>query len=118
MLGAAVQHPGAQPHVPGLSEVTRVRNPRRKIAFVLAASDHGTLIVNRFDYHMVDERRGFGVGFQILEGSAFDPQEIDTALSLLMMRQQYFGDGVMALDCGANIGVNSVEWAKRKRGWG
>jgi hypothetical protein len=31
-----------------------VRNPRRKIAFVLAGSDHGTLIVNRFDYRMVD----------------------------------------------------------------
>ena len=95
-----------------------MRNPRRKIAFVLAASDHGTLIVNRFDYHMVDERRGFGVGFQILEGSAFDPQEVDTALSLLMLRRQYFGDGVMALDCGANIGVHSVEWAKRMSGWG
>ena len=96
----------------------RMRNPRRKIAFVLAASDHGTMIVNRFDYRMVDEQRGFGVGFQILEGSSFDPQEIDVALSLLMLRRQYFGDGVVALDCGANIGVHTVEWAKRMSGWG
>ena len=95
-----------------------MRNPRRKIAFVLAASDHGTMIVNRFDYRMVDEQRGFGVGFQILEGSSFDPQEIDVALSLLMLRRQYFGDGVVALDCGANIGVHTVEWAKRMSGWG
>ena len=47
-------------------------NPNRKIAFVLAASDHGTMIVNRFDYHMVDDNRGFGVGFDILNSSSFD----------------------------------------------
>jgi FkbM family methyltransferase len=118
MQGAAVQHPGAQVEVPELRKGDRVRNPRRKIAFVLAASDHGTMIVNRFDYRMVDGHGGIGVGFQILEGSSFDPQEIDSALALLMLRRQYFGDGVMALDCGANIGVHSVEWAKRMSGWG
>jgi FkbM family methyltransferase len=95
-----------------------MRNPPRKIAFVVAASDHGTMIVNRFDYRMVDERSGFGVGFQILERASFDPQEIDLALALLMLRRQYFGDGVMALDCGANIGAHTIEWAKRVSGWG
>src|SRR4051812_22626156 len=54
-----------------------MRNPKRKIAFVLAASDHGTMIVNRFDYRMVSEHDGFGVGFQILEGAAFDAEEVD-----------------------------------------
>ena len=63
-----------------------MRNPKRKIAFVLAASDHGTMIVNRFDYRMVDERSGIGVGFQILEGGSFDAQEVDLALSLLGLR--------------------------------
>src|SRR5437588_6299071 len=95
-----------------------MRNPKRKIAFVLASSDHGTMIVNRLDYRMVDQRSGFGVGFQILEGSSFDPDEVDTALNLLGLRRSYFGDGVIALDCGANIGVHSVEWAKRMSGWG
>ena len=95
-----------------------MRNPKRKIAFVLAASDHGTMIVNRLDYHMVDERSGIGVGFQILEGASFDPQEVDTALSLLGLRRKYFGDGVVALDCGANIGVHTVEWANHMHGWG
>jgi FkbM family methyltransferase len=95
-----------------------MRNPKRKIAFVLAASDHGTMIVNRFDYRMVDQRSGIGVGFQILEGSAFDPGEVDAALTLLGLRRTYFGDGVTALDCGANIGVHAVEWAKRMSGWG
>jgi hypothetical protein len=40
---------------------------KRKIAFVLAASDQGTLIVNRLDYRMVDATRGYRVGYQILE---------------------------------------------------
>lgn len=93
-------------------------NPRRKIAFVLAASEHGTMIVNRFDYRMVDERRGIGVGYQILENAAYDASEVDAALALLALRRQYFGDGVMAIDCGANIGVHTIEWAKRMSGWG
>ena len=95
-----------------------MRNPPRKIAFVLAASEHGTMIVNRLDYHMVDERRGFGVGFQLLETAAYDAPEVDTALNLLGLRRQYFGDGITAIDCGANIGVHTVEWAKRMSGWG
>src|SRR5215467_7471806 len=93
-------------------------NPRRKIAFVLAASDHGTMIVNRFDYHMVDQRGGIGVGFQILETASFDASEVEFVLSLLGLRRRYYGDGVIALDCGANIGVHTVEWAKRMSGWG
>jgi FkbM family methyltransferase len=95
-----------------------MRNPKRKIAFVLAASDHGTMIVNRLDYRMLDERSGIGVGFQILEGASFDPQEVDVVLSLLGMRRKYFGDGVVALDCGANIGVHTIEWANLMHGWG
>src|SRR3984893_15738398 len=95
-----------------------MRNPKRKIAFVLAASEHGTMIVNRLDYHVIDQRSGIGVGFQILEGGVFDPEEVDMALMLLGLRRRYFGDGVVALDCGANIGVHTVEWAKRMSGWG
>ncbi len=53
-----------------------MRNVERKLAFVLASSNHGTMIVNRFDYRMVGPDRGFGVGFQILEKAAFDVQEV------------------------------------------
>ena len=35
----------------------------RKLAFVLASSNHGTMIVNRLDYRMVDQTRGYGVGY-------------------------------------------------------
>jgi FkbM family methyltransferase len=95
-----------------------MRNPKRKIAFVLAASEHGTMIVNRLDYRIDDRHAGIGVGFQILEGGMFDPEEVDTVLSLLGLRRRYFGDGVVALDCGANIGVHTIEWARRMNGWG
>jgi hypothetical protein len=59
------------------------RHQSRKIAFVLASSDHGTMIVNRFDYHMVDADRGFGVGFDVLNASAFDPTSVEMTTSLL-----------------------------------
>jgi FkbM family methyltransferase len=91
---------------------------KRKVAFVLAASDHGTMIVNRFDYRTIDETHGFGVGFDLLESSSFSPKEVDLALSLLELRRRYFGNGVVAIDCGANIGVHTVEWARKMADWG
>ena len=90
----------------------------RKIAFVLASSDHGTMIVNRFDYHMVDANRGFGVGFDLLSTSTFDPAGVEMTTGLLRLRRHHFGDGVTAIDCGANIGVFTVEWARAMTGWG
>ncbi len=92
--------------------------PPRKIAFILASTDHGTLIVNRFDYRMVDATTGFGVGYSLLENSSFEAREGSIAMQLLTLRRQHFGDGVVAVDCGANIGVHTVEWAKGMTGWG
>lgn len=94
------------------------RSAKRKSAFVIVASDHGTMIVNRLDYKMVDQNKGFGVGFDILEGSSYVPGEVDLAMSLLELRRKYSGDGVIAIDCGANIGAHTIEWAKKMTGWG
>jgi FkbM family methyltransferase len=90
----------------------------RKLAFVLASSKHGTMIVNRLDYRMVNAEQGFGVGFQILETAAFDADEVKMAIDVLNLRRRHHGDGVVALDCGANIGVHTVEWANAMTGWG
>ena len=49
---------------------------RRKLAFVLASSNHGTMIVNRLDYRMINAESGHGVGFQILETASFDPAPV------------------------------------------
>jgi FkbM family methyltransferase len=90
----------------------------RKLPFVLASSNHGTMIVNRLDYQMVDANQGFGVGFQLLETAAFDPLEVKLAVEILALRRRHYGDGVLAIDCGANIGVHTIEWAKAMSRWG
>jgi FkbM family methyltransferase len=89
----------------------------RPVAFVLAATEHGSLILNRNDHHETP-RGGFGVGYQLLERSAFDPDEVNLVLQLLGARREQRGDGVVALDCGANIGVHSVEWSRFMHSWG
>jgi FkbM family methyltransferase len=93
-------------------------NTPRKIAFIVAATDHGTLIFNRFDQQLVESVGGFGVGFQLLETASYDANEVEVTLQLLDLRRQYYGDGVVTVDCGANIGVHTIEWAKRMTGWG
>ncbi|MCC8961938.1 FkbM family methyltransferase [Bradyrhizobium sp. Pear76] len=92
--------------------------PARPIAFILAASNHGTMIVNRNDYNVTGSGGAYGVGYQILNGSSFDASEVGFMLALLNRRRQYFGDGVVAIDGGANIGVHTVEWARHMHGWG
>jgi FkbM family methyltransferase len=39
-------------------------------------------------------------------------------LDLLALRRKHHGDGLVAIDCGANIGVHTIEWAKAMTGWG
>lgn len=91
---------------------------KRPLPFVLAATNHGSMILNRNDYRMVDANSGYGVGYQLLNNSCFDPEEIGFAVALLNLRQKYFGKGVVAIDGGANIGVHTIEWAKHMYGWG
>jgi FkbM family methyltransferase len=91
---------------------------KRPSPFVLLASSQGTLIVNKNDYRMIDATRGYGVGWQLFSQGCFDPDEVGVALQLLQIRHQLFGDGVVGLDCGANLGVHTVEWAKALHGRG
>lgn len=95
-----------------------MRNVGRKLAFVMSATNHGTMIVNRFDHRMFGPDQGIGVGYQLLETGAFDPLEVELALQLLDARRRFHGDGAVALDCGANIGVHTIEWATSMTGWG
>jgi FkbM family methyltransferase len=88
------------------------------IAFCLVSSDHGPMLVNRFDYQNTFDGGFFGVGAQILENRCYDPREVHVLTDLLKVRRKYHGDGVVAIDCGANIGVHSVEWSRLMRKWG
>lgn len=89
----------------------------RPIAFIIASTNHGTMLVNRHDYRLV-ENGGYGVGHQLLNTSSFDQAEVSFALQLLSERRQLFGEKVIAIDCGANIGVHTIEWAKHMHEWG
>ena len=91
---------------------------KRPAPFVLLASNQGTLIVNRNDYRMMDAATGYGVGYQLFNQSCFDPEEVGLAVKLLELRHQHFGDGVVGLDCGANLGVHTIEWARALYGRG
>jgi len=87
-------------------------------AWVLASTDHGPLIINRLDYNQGFGGGYYGVGAQLMESGCYDPREVETIKNLLLIKRQYAGDGVVALDCGANIGVHTLEWARLMRGWG
>lgn len=94
-----------------------MRNVNRPLPFVLASTNTGAMILNHLDRH--DTVHGsYGVGFTFLNQASFDPQELNNALILLHLRRQYFGDGVFVLDCGANIGAATVEWAIEMSQWG
>jgi FkbM family methyltransferase len=95
-----------------------MRNVGRKLAFVLAASNHGTMIINRFDYRMTGPDSGVGVGYQLLEAASSNPVDVELALQLLEARRRVHGDGVVAIDGGANIGAHTIEWATAMTGWG
>jgi FkbM family methyltransferase len=94
-----------------------IANPPRTLGFVLAATEHGTMILNRFDQH--DAGAGaYGVGYNLLHLAHYDPIEVANAVSLPAIRRGHFGDGVVAVDCGANIGVHTLAWARSMTGWG
>ena len=92
-------------------------DPARPLAFILASTDHGAMILNRFDQHGSGDH-AYGVGYQLLSRASYDPQEVDLLLKLLDLRRKHYGNGVVAVDCGANLGVHTVEWAKHMTDWG
>ena len=59
----------------------------RPSAFVIAPSNHGTMIVNRNDYRQVGNGV-YGVGAQILNNQSFDQKEVNLVLGLLSKRRQ------------------------------
>jgi FkbM family methyltransferase len=88
------------------------------IAFCMVSSDHGPLLVNRMDYNHLMSGDFYGVGAQIMENGCYDPRDVENLKQLLICRRNHFGDGVVAIDGGANIGVHTLEWARLMREWG
>ena len=97
-----------------------MQGPPKPAPFVLVASGHGSMIANVNDFRPATPTQSsiVGVGHQLLRNSLFDPGEVEVMLQLLSLRRHHFGPGVVALDCGANIGVHTIEWARHMTGWG
>lgn len=92
-------------------------NTPRPTAFVMVSTHHGPMLVNRHDY-VLTATGGGGVGYELFNMSQFEMSEISFMKRLLDLRRQYRGDGVVALDVGANVGVHTVELARHMHGWG
>ena len=69
-----------------------MRPPRRRIAFILASTNHGTMILNRFDYRMTEPGKGYGAGFMLLNTSEFDMEEARVVIALLRPDAHHWGD--------------------------
>lgn len=89
-----------------------------KVVFVLASTRHGPMIFSRLDYRMVKPNKGYGLGYQLLEDGGFEPREVEIVKQVLRLRRKHLGDGLVALDCGANVGAHTIEWAKCMEEWG
>lgn len=93
----------------------------RPMVFVLGSTDHGSLIFNRMDYAEEQQggERGFvGCGASLLFRSQYAVEEIALICNISKLRREIYGDGVMVIDGGANIGIYTVQIARTMTGWG
>lgn len=91
---------------------------RHPVAFLLASTEIGPLIVSRLDYCMAGPNQAYGVGYELLETGTYAAPELKILTQLLDLRKKHHGSGVVMFDCGANIGVHTLTTAKHMRDWG
>lgn len=91
-----------------------------KISYILASTVHGTFIVNRNDENKNEQYGTYGVGSKLLETGSFYKSDIDLLISILKLKKaQLAGQRpIIAIDCGANLGVLTVEFARELAGAG
>jgi FkbM family methyltransferase len=71
------------------------------------------MIMSRLDF-----QPGMPNSNQLFEHGVAEPFEVACALDLLELRRKHYGDGVFAIDCGANVGIHTIEWSALMTGWG
>ncbi len=75
------------------------------------------MLANRFDY--LKGSNGFmGVGLELMEHGWYREDEVAACLGLITKQRKKFGDGVVVLDVGANIGSHTIPWARSMYTWG
>ncbi len=90
----------------------------KKNAFVMVSTDHGAMLVNRFDFNVAPNGGVYGVGHNLLETSSFDPPELNLIMQILVLQKALRGDGVVMVDGGANVGVHALTAGRLMQGWG
>lgn len=90
----------------------------QKRPFVLAATDLGPMLLSRFDAAPNHLGQPIGVGRDLLEIGTYEVQLGEFMSQVLGARNIDHGPGVIAVDCGANVGALSLRWAKTMTGWG
>jgi FkbM family methyltransferase len=88
-----------------------MRYQNRPVLFMLVSTEHGPLITTRLDMQA-------DFSNQLYDTGRYEPFEISCALILLQLRRRHYGDGVLAVDCGACFGIHTIEWSKLMTDWG
>jgi len=74
---------------------------------ILVRTEYGLMVVNRNDWQEVDGRR-FGVGYELMQSGRYQPEE----MALIRRVVAALPPNSVALDIGANIGVNALVLAE------
>jgi FkbM family methyltransferase len=54
----------------------------------------------------------------LYETGIYEPFQLTRVLELLQLRRRHYGNGVFAIDCGACIGIHTIEWCSLMHEWG
>lgn len=91
----------------------------KRNSFVITTTNFGPMLANRYDYYRDMDGNGFrGVGLDLMEDGEHRGSEVALCLDLIVKRRRLFGDGVIVVDVGANIGTHTIPWARAMHDWG
>jgi FkbM family methyltransferase len=84
-------------------------NFKNELPFQVVNSSHGRTIVNINDQYISKE---------IISNGSWEINEVNFLKSILIQSREKYGNGVVALDCGANLGVHTLEFSRLMKDWG
>jgi FkbM family methyltransferase len=90
----------------------------KAVRWPILTTRHGPLFAGINDVAYNADGSAYGVGHDLLTKSCYEPEHVELFCNILRSRRTRCGDGVVALDIGANIGVFTVEMARLMSGWG
>lgn len=82
--------------------------------FFEAKSKHGKIVINLND----EQSRYIGVSSQIMLNRIYEPDEVSLIKKILRKCKEFNGSDVVFIDCGANLGVFTLEASKLMKDWG